>query len=773
MSPVKQAGRRPGPRKRAVVNRKRPKPRRWPWFGLLLAFAALAILPAAAYVYWLDRQVGAQFEGKRWALPARVYARPLELYDGLALRPDNLIAELTALNYRAHADGTAPGSYLRRGDFVRLTSRGFRFSDGVEQSRTVELHFAANRLVSLSAAGRPLPLLRLEPALIGGIYPAHGEDRVLLRLDEVPPALVHALVAIEDREFFQHRGISFSGIGRAAWANLRARRVVQGGSTITQQLVKNFYLSDERSLRRKVNEAVMALLLEYRYDKAEIFEAYLNEIYLAQDGNRGIHGFGLGAEYYFGRPLAELELHQVALLVALVRGPSFYNPRRHPQRARERRDRVLRQLAADGLIDQPTLRRALAQELELTATAAGSANRYPAFMDLVRQHLRRDYRAEDLSSDGLQIFTTLVPHVQEAAQRTVSRRLAALDPQLEAAAVVVDIDDGTVAALVGGRHGQAHGFNRALQARRQVGSLLKPAVYLTALARPRHYGLGSLLSDGPLEVRDAGDRAWQPKNYDGRFYGQVPLWQALANSYNLATVSLGMELGLRAVVDSLTRLGLQPPAHSYPSLLLGAVDYTPLEVAQMYQTIAAGGYRSPLRGVQAVMTADGELLQSYPLALQQAFGEGEVYLLRYALEQAMSSGTGRSAAGMLPEGLRVAGKTGTTDGTRDSWFAGYSADRLGVIWLGHDDNRSTGLTGAAGALQVWSELWARLDARSLEVRPPAGVELAWIERGSGMSAAQHCAGTMQLPYLQAYLPPPSSCIEDAAPGRGLFRDWGR
>ncbi|RFA31050.1 penicillin-binding protein 1B [Alkalilimnicola ehrlichii] len=742
------------------------------WLVYLLLLVVLSAPFAVGYVLWLDRQVVAQFEGKRWALPARVYARPLELYEGTRLRPQHLVAEFEALGYRPVAQSSAPGTYSRNGNEFRVTTRGFRFPDGEEQARRAVIRFEGNRVAALSAAdGGELPILRLEPAIIGGIYPAHGEDRVLVRLEDVPPELIHALLVVEDRNFFQHRGISWSGIARAAVANVRAGRVVQGGSTITQQLVKNFYLTSDRTLRRKINEAIMALLLEYRYDKYEILEAYLNEVYLAQDGNRSIHGFGLAAEYYFSQPLEDLRLDQLAMMAGLVKGPSFYNPRRHPQRTKERRDLVLRMLHTYGSIDAETAQRAIARELDVSPAPHRSDNRYPAFMDLVQQHLRRDYRAEDLSSEGLQIFTTLVPHVQEAAQRSLDQRLQAIDSELQGAGVVVNVDDGTVAALIGGREAGYLGFNRAMQARRPVGSLIKPAVYLAALSRPDRYGLGSLVLDSPMEVQDAAGRRWEPKNYSGRYHGQVPLWQALANSYNVSTVWLGLDVGLPAVVDALERLGLRPPSRVYASLLLGAVNYTPLEVAQMYQTIASGGYQTPLRAVQSVMDAEGEVLQSYPLAVEQVFDGGEVFLLDYALRQAMRSGTGRSAGRHLPPGLTVAGKTGTTNDTRDSWFAGYSSDMLGVFWLGHDDNRSTGLTGASGALQVWGQTFASLELRPLPDSLPASVEMSWIEPASGLRAEEYCADVVQLPYIRGKMPPDAACVEDAQPRRGRFRGW--
>lgn len=743
--------------------------RRLRWALLLSLLFTLPV--AAVYGLWLDYRITTEFEGKRWALPARVYARPLELFEGLNLRPDTLEAELRALNYRQEAGGRQPGTYQRSGDRFTITTRSFQFPDGTEPGRTLQVQFAGRQISSLRGEGE-IDLMRLDPALIGSIYPAHQEDRILVKLEEVPPLLVDALLALEDREFFQHHGISFSGVGRALYANLKAGRVVQGGSTITQQLVKNFFLSSERTMVRKANEALMALLLEAHYSKQEILEAYLNEVYLGQDGPRAIHGFGMAAEHYFARPLNELQPHQLALLAAMVRGPSYYDPRRHPQRARARRDHVLTVLADQARLDVAAAQAARGRALEVTPQGRSGDSLYPGFMELVKLHLQRDYRPQDLSSEGLRIFTTLAPSVQEAAEDALARRLRQWkDPKLEGAIVTLNVDDGSVLALVAGRDPRFAGFNRVLSARRQIGSLIKPAVYLAALERPGQYGLGTLLADEPVSLRSTKGEMWTPRNYDGEMRGQVPLWEALAKSYNLPVVHLGLDVGMRAVLNTIQRLGLEPPRRAYPSLFLGAADYTPLEVAQMYHTLASGGFRSEVRAVRAVMTRDGRVLSRYPLVVDRAFEPAPVYLVNYALQGAVWSGTGRGAANWLGPQPLVAGKTGTTDDTRDSWFAGFSGDTLAVVWLGRDDNGRTGLTGASGALTVWSEMFAAIDWRPLELSPPDGVEPLWIERSSGLLAAEHCVDAVTLPYVRAYPPDAaSSCIQE----RNIFErasDW--
>ena len=607
---------------------------------LFLPAALMVVLAGGGYVLWLDHTVRTQFEGKRWALPARVYAQPLELYVGRELSAARFAQELEALRYRPTAGPRGPGEVARNGELFHLRTRVFRFWDGEEPSRELRVSFSGGYLTALEegAAGRPLELARLEPVVIGGIHPVHHEDRVLIRLHEAPRHLIDALIAVEDRSFYEHRGISLRALLRALYANLRAGEVVQGGSTLTQQLVKNFFLTNERTLWRKFNEAVMALLLEWHYDKDEILEAYLNEVYLGQERSRAIHGFGLASHFYFERPVSELTLTQSALLVALVKGPSYYDPWRHPQRARSRRDLVLEVLAQQGHIDTLEARRAGGTPLGIGARRPAGLTAYPAFVDLLRRQLRRDYREEDLATEGLHIFTTLDLQAQHALERVLAQGLAQLErdhdmepDMLQAASVVTSPENGEVLAVVGGRDPRYAGFNRALDARRQIGSLVKPAVYLTALEQPRRYTLATLLDDGPLQVAGPGGQVWAPSNYDRVFHGHVPLYQCLAQSYNVATARLGMELGAAPVIQTLQRLGVERSMAPYPSLFLGTLELTPLEVTQMYQTLASGGFRTPLRAIRAVTAADGTPLQRYPLDVTQVVSPGPAYLVNHAL----------------------------------------------------------------------------------------------------------------------------------------------
>ena len=738
------------------------------WKRLRLIGLALLLL-FAGFTLYLDFRVRDAFEGRRFALPARLYARPLELFPGLRLTPDALVQELTRLGYKEPLAENEPGRYVRRGNSFEVEARSFVFWDGAQPALRLRLDFRGESLAAVHDVhtDQPLTLARLDPLYIGGIYPAHNEDRLLVRLDEVPEQLVQALIAIEDRKFYKHHGIHPRGMARAAVSAVSGRGV-QGGSTLTQQLVKNFFLSPERTLRRKATEILMALLLELHYDKRDILETYLNEIYLGQDGNRAIHGVGLASPFYFGKPLKDLTLPEAALLVAMVKGPGFYDPRRHPERALARRDLVLAEMTKLAMLTPEQQAQATSTPLHVIEKPSMGTTPYPAFLDLVRRQLKRDYREDDLRSEGLHIFTTLDPVAQSAAEQALAKRLAHIErvrkgvSGLEGAVVVTNAQNGEVQALVGGRNARFEGFNRALDAHRPVGSLLKPVIYLTALMQPQRYTLVTPLDDSPLVWKERGISDWMPQNYDKAFHGQVALRLALAHSYNVASARLGLELGVREVLDNARRLGVERELPPYAASLLGAVELAPIEVTQMYQTLASGGFRTPLRAIREVLTAGGQPVQRYALAVEQVFEAAPVYLLTAALQDVVSEGTATGLKEFLPPSLKLAGKTGTTDELRDSWFAGFTGDRLAVVWVGYDDNRPAGLTGSAGALPVWGELIAKLDPEPLAPPLPEDIERVWIDPASNLRADRDCAGAIELPFARGSAPEESApCVRSA------------
>ncbi|MDO9624447.1 MAG: penicillin-binding protein 1B [Pseudomonas sp.] len=749
-----------------------------PWLGWAFKLGLVGLVVLAGFAVYFDAVVQEKFSGKRWTVPAKVYARPLELFVGQKLAKDDFLKELDALGYRRESAANGPGAVSVAGNNLELHTRGFQFYESREPSQRVRVRFSGDYVAGLSQAnGSSLAVARLEPMLIGGLYPAHQEDRLLIKLEQVPPYLVETLVAIEDREFFSHFGVSPKSIARAVWVNATAGQVVQGGSTLTQQLVKNFFLTNERSLIRKATEAMMAVLLELHYDKQDILEAYLNEVFLGQDGQRAVHGFGLASQYFFSQPLSELKLEQVALLVGMVKGPTYYNPRRNPERALVRRNLVLDVLAEQGVVTLEVAAAAKQKPLGVTQRGSMADSSFPAFLDLVKRQLREDYREEDLTEEGLRIFTSFDPILQLKAESALADSLKRLSgrkgvDEVEAGMVVTNPETGEVQVLIGSRQPRYAGFNRALDAVRPIGSLIKPAIYLAALERPSQFTLTSLLEDQPFSIKGQDGQVWSPQNYDRKAHGTVYLYQSLVNSYNLSSAKLGLELGVPNVLKTLERLGVSRKWPAYPSMLLGAGALTPLEVADMYQTIANGGFNTPLRGIRSVLTAEGEPLKRYPYQIQQRFDAGAIYLLQHAMQRTMREGTGRSVYSRLPSSLALAGKTGTSNDSRDSWFAGFSQDLLAVVWLGRDDNGPTPLTGATGALQVWTDFMIKADPLPLDMPLPDNVVQAWVNAASGQGSDPSCPNVVQMPYIRGSEPVPGQACGIQAPVDSVM-DWVR
>ena len=763
------AGRRQnstGPRPSRARNKPNSRLRRGPhesWFYVRHA-VLWGVLAFVAYWGWLDREVASAFEARRWALPARLYARPLELYSGAEITKAALIAELERLGYRRVTESPAPGQYAVSPTKVALHARGFDFWDVPEPPRRVLVTFKNERVgVLLDPRADTAGLLRLEPVEIGRINPPRFEDRSLLSIGQIPVPFQAALIAVEDRRFRNHFGVDLLGLARAMLANLETRRFVQGGSTITQQLVKNLYLSRERTVRRKFNEMLMAMSLERRYTKDEILETYVNEVFLGQDGNRAIHGFGLAARFYFGKPLAELDAAESATLIGMIKGPSIYDPRRHPHEARARRGLVLQLMSDAGVIDAGSARVHAEERLVLRTRTPGAAPS-PAFNALVKRQLLRDYDAADLRVAGLNIFTTLDSEVQRAAEAGVRDSLNEIERRhnlpfasLQAGAVIIEPATGEVLAVVGDRKPGYAGFNRALDARRPIGSLVKPFVYALALEQPQEYSLVTRLADESVSLTDANAIAWTPKNFDGKAHGEVSMLDALVRSYNLATVDLGLQLELEAVAKYLRKLGVAEAVPAYPSILLGAVDMSPLALAELYAVLANDGFYTPLRAITAVTDQQHHKLKRYGLTVRSVMHPTAAALTRFALTRVVDEGTARNAPQLLGGVRPLAGKTGTSNDHRDSWFAGFGDNRLGVVWVGRDDNASTGLTGASGALRVWATIMGGTGLRPLSLSFPPEVEWRAVAADHLAVLAPSCAGDRMLPFHKRSRPPVAAC----------------
>jgi penicillin-binding protein 1B len=713
------------------------------------------VVATAVWLVYLDFTVREKFDGKKWAIPARVYAQPIELYEGLALSTSEFEHELRALGYRFVSELASPGQVVKQGAQYDFYSKGFVFWDKVDPQARYQISFDNNRVTSLR--GTEDLILRLEPQEIGSIYPSHGEDRVLVSLAEIPALLGEGLIAVEDKDFAHHFGISIKGISRAMLANVKAGGLVQGGSTLTQQLVKNFYLTHERSLWRKLQEAAMSFLLEIHYTKADILEAYINEVYLGQSGPRSIHGFGLASQHYFNQQLKNLKPHQIALLIGVVKGASYYNPWRSAQRAKARRDVVLNVMYESRLIDQAMFKLSLNKPLDVVSSSEKQIGEYPAFLDIVKRQLLQDYKSEDLQSEGLRIFSTLSPSVQRDTEQAVVRQMQALNKQsknspLQAAAIITSVGSGEIIAAVGDANPRFSGFNRVLDAERQIGSLVKPFVYLTALKQSQKYQLTTMIDDAPLSITLTDGSKWEPQNYARESHGILPLYQALAFSYNQATARLGLQVGVDQVISILHEAGLQKNIQSFPSVLLGAMPLTPFEVSHLYHTLAADGIYTPLRAIRSVMDANNRPLQRYELSSEPRFTAEQSHLMHFALQAVMRIGTGRSVYQQLPAELALAGKTGTTNEQRDSWFAGYSGDHLGVVWVGNDENKPTNLTGSSGALKIWTDVFSRLDTSSISQTAPENIEYYWIDQTNSLRSAEGCENAQLVPFIKGSEP---------------------
>lgn len=727
----------------------------------------LSIVFACLLLFWmiyLNAVVREGFEGRRFSIPARVYSEAQELYVGSPVRRSGMIELLDQLGYRRVDSPNQAGRYSVSSSAVEVFTRGFRFWDGEEPARTLTLKFDQNGIRSIhNRQGEPVLLARLDPLYLGQIYPGVTEDRVLHRLDEVPERLVLGLLLVEDDRFFDHMGVSFRGILRALVVNLTSGSATQGGSTLTNQLVKNLYLSPEKTLTRKINEALMSLILEFHYSKNDILETYMNEVYVGQQGARSINGFGLGAQFYFGTTLQGLELHQQAMLVGLIKGPSYYNPRRNPERARERRNLVLRIWKDQGLISPAEYQQAASSVLDVSETP-GQAS-FPAFMDSLRKQLLRDYRRDDLMAEGLSVFTTLDPVAQRVLETKVEQGIADAEAgyrieseKLQGAAILTRPSTGDILAVVGDRHPKQAGFNRAADARRPVGSLIKPAVYLAAIEAG--HTLATPISDAAVYVQAGDGTVWEPKNYDKAEHGTPMLIDALAKSYNQATARLGMEVGLARVFDVLARLGVEGDIPPVPAVMLGAHSMAPLQVAQMYQTIAGNGFYTPLNMIRAVSHPEDGVIQRYDLSVSKRFEPSDIHLLQAALHETTVRGTAARIQNTLPKHWWVAGKTGTTDDNRDAWFAGFTGDRQLVVWVGRDDNQPTPLTGSSGALPIWIDTMTELNPLQERRGQPVNVENRGVNI-HGVDVPDWCDGVRTLPFKIGSGPERSlSCSSD-------------
>ena len=751
----------PMPRKGKGKGRK-PRGKRG-WFWLLLKLFIVFVVLMAIYGVYLDQKIRSRIDGKVWQLPAAVYGRMVNLEPDMSISKNEMVKLLEATQYRQVSKMTRPGEFTVQANSIEMIRRPFDFPDSKEGQVRARLTFDGDRLDTIENMdnNRQFGFFRLDPRLITMLSSANGEQRLFVARNGFPDLLVDTLLATEDRHFYEHDGISLYSIGRAVLANLTAGRTVQGASTLTQQLVKNLFLSSERSYWRKANEAYMAVLMDARYSKDRILELYMNEVYLGQSGDNEIRGFPLASLYYFGRPVEELSLDQQALLVGMVKGASIYNPWRNPKLALESRNLVLRLLQQQQVIDQELYDMLSARPLGVQPRG-GVISPQPAFMQLVRQELQSKLgdKVKDLS--GVKIFTTFDSVAQDAAEKAAVEGIPALKKQrklsdLETAMVVVDRNSGEVRAMVGGAEPQFAGYNRAMQARRSIGSLAKPATYLTALSQPNQYRLNTWIADAPISLRQPNGQVWSPQNDDKQFSGQVMLVDALTRSMNVPTVNLGMSLGLPAIVDTWQKLGVsKDQLHPVPAMILGALNLTPIEVAQAFQTIASGGNRAPLSALRSVIAEDGSVLyQSFPQA-ERAVPAQAAYMTLWTMQQVVQRGTGRQLGAKYP-GLHLAGKTGTTNNNVDTWFAGIDGREVVITWVGRDNNQPTKLYGASGAMSIYQRYLANQSPVPLNLVAPEDI----VDMGVDSSGNFVCGGGMRT--LPVWTTNPDSLCQQSQP----------
>lgn len=753
-------------------------------FKLFIAF----FFTLAIFTIYLDAKVKKTFEGQRWQIPAQIYGQIENLKIGEQIKFKHLVKSLQLNGYQKVTTVYAPGQYAQSINRLIIFRRAFDFPQAAQSSNTnssdaiqLTINRSKGKISQLFSDDIPVKTLSLEPILLARLVPDNKEDRVLLALENTPTQLLDTLLLIEDRNFYHHQGISPLGILRALYNNIMAGRTVQGGSTLTQQLVKNMFLTRERTLTRKIKEAIMALIIEVRYSKDQLLEAYINEVYLGQHYANGIYGFGLAAKFYFGKTISELNSAQIALLVAQVKGPSYYDPWRHPLRAKKRRDLILRLMFEQNALSVDEFQQALNYPLSIRENRRFKEQKYPAYLQLVKQELNQ-HLTPTQQKKGIRVFTGFSHLSQQLLEHTVTSQLTQLEQKyqqqnLQAAMIVTDIASAEIRAIVGDRQSGYAGFNRAANAKRPVGSLIKPAIYLAALERFEQFNFATLLADKPITLTSSAgtsdvsnsknSQQWQPKNYDGKYRQQVPLLDGLVKSLNIPTVNLGMAIGLENVAKAIHLLGYDEDIVMRPSMLLGALSMSPLQINQMYLTLANQGYAEQAHTIKHIATNKGDVLWQFTVKNEQVISTNAAYLMDYALTQVTKTGTARSLTWRL-KNQQVAGKTGTSNDLRDSWFVGYDNKLLITTWVGKDNNQPTKLTGSSGALLLFVDFMKKQGTQSKQRIKPNAIAMTLFEQKTGHAVLAQCDNTVEYPAISAGIVVQKSCLKKKIDDRSWF-----
>lgn len=752
------------------MKRKRQPIRDFLWrhsagFAFLAMLLFVAMLAFVGYEYVT---VTRKFDSsRRWDLPSRVYSDALPILPGLAYPRSLLEPKLNHAGYHAVTrEVSNPGEYRYAGGGLEVYLQSFSYPDIEFAGMPVRITFEDGRVSGIRRLGdnAKLRAVRIEPELITSIYDEVMEDRVPVPLGQVATVLVDAVIATEDRAFFRHEGISLRGIARAAWTNYRSGAIRAGGSTLTQQLVKNLFLSHERKIGRKLREALMAVILESRYSKEEILEAYLNEIYLGQNGSVQIVGVEQASQIYFGKRAKYLTLGEAATLAGMIRSPNIASPLRAPERARARRDVVLASMLELGKIDRIRHDKEVAKPLSVNAYPR-SIRSAPFFVDLVLKQLRETYPQTQLETEGLRIFTTLDTTMQRAAEQAIESGIASLtkkyrtirkaDAPLEGVVLTIQPGTGYVKALVGGRSYSRSQFNRAFQARRQPGSLFKPFVYTAAMDPARGseaLTAASILDDTPISIQTSSG-AWRPQNYDGKFHGRTSVREALTLSYNIPAVRAAIDAGVPNVIKLASQIGVRSRLQPYPSISLGSFEVTPLEIAFAYSVFANEGVKAEPVTILAVATRDGHVLENREVKIHRVAPAAVIYVMNDILKDVLDRGTAASVRS-LGFTRPFAGKTGTTNNYRDAWFVGYSPKILSLVWVGFDDGRTMRLSGSDAAVPIWAAYMKKIAGMvpNGDFRRPADVVERQIDPYTGMLASPYCPASETELFVAASTP---------------------
>lgn len=741
----------------------------------LLVLLLAGFFIGAWYLRHLDAIVTAKFEGPRWRFPSKIYSDSYLVYTGMELILSDFLDKLRRLGYRAAQGGLkAKGDYRwsRKEGLLEIYLQDFPYPLEPFKGMPVRIYLQGTTVARMEnmETGEEIFSIELEPELVTGLYDRVWEERRLVSLSEVPPLLVKAILAIEDERFYRHRGIDPVAILRATWVNLRSGALVQGGSTLTQQLMKNFFLGDERTLKRKLKEALMALLAERKYSKEEILENYLNEIYLGQRGAQGIFGVWEASQFYFGKDLSDLTTGEMALLAGLIKAPNRYAPYRSVAAATRRRNVVLAKMLEEGFISRRQYEAALKEVIDARSLPK-VAHDAPFYVDLLKRELQENYSQDVLTGEGLRIFTGLDLRLQRIAEKALTDGLKLLEEtyphlqrrgeedRLEGAIVVIRPQTGEIKALAGGRDYQKSQFNRVFQARRQPGSVFKPFVYLAALMYGSRDGKKftpvTPVDDSPFLWSYEG-REWQPNNYQDEYHGIVSFRTALEKSLNSATARIARDVGIDKVRDIAYRLGIQSPLPAVPSLSLGSAEVTPLEVAVAFSTLANNGVRARPLAIKEVVDQSGRVLEKRDVQVRRMISPQLAFMINYLMKGVLDRGTGYGAR-LRGFNRPAAGKTGTTNDMKDAWFVGYTPDLLAAVWVGFDNQTALGLSGAQAALPIWTEFMKRATEGMpvTDFAPPPGITFVDLDPLTGCPATRGAPRTIREAFLEGE--EPSEC----------------